>query len=80
MGMHPLLTGLTEMTDTVLQEKMNELSKKLNTAHRMGYGDAARQLQMIINDYNEEISRRNAKKMAELADKNPEFKNIIDVG
>lgn len=80
MGMHPLLTGLTEMTDTVLQEKMNELSKKLNAAHRMGYSDAARQLQMIINDYNEEISRRNAKKMAELADKNPEFKNIIDVG
>lgn len=80
MGIHPLLTGLTEMTDTVILDKFNELSKKLNAAHRMGYSDAARQLQMIMNDYQEEINRRNAKKMSDLADKNPEFKNIIDVG
>ena len=80
MGMHPFITGLAEMTDTVLHDKINELSKKLNAAHRMGYREAAQQLQMIMNDYQEEINNRNAKKMAELADKNPEFKNIIDVG
>lgn len=77
--MHPLLGDLSELTDAVVHEKFNDLSKRLNMAHRMGYADAARQLQMLLNDYQAEIVRRNEKVLAALADKNAEFKNIIDV-
>jgi len=80
MSVHPLIGDLSEMTDAILHEKFNDLSKRLNAAYRMGYGDAARQLQMFMNDYQAEINRRNEKMMAAMASKNPEFKNIIDVG
>ena len=77
--MHPLLGDLSGLTDSVVHEKYNDLSKRLVIANRMGYADAVRQLQMLMSDYQAEINRRNEKVMSALADKNAEFKNIIDV-
>lgn len=80
MSVHPLIGDLSGLTDAMLNEKINELNKRLNAAFRMGYMDAVQQLQMFLSDYQAELSRRNAKAMEALAAKAPEFKNIIDVG
>ena len=78
--MHPLLGDLSEMTDAMVHEKYNDLAKRLNQASRLGYSDAIRQLQLLMSDYQAEINRRNEKMMAAIAEKHPEFKNIIDIG
>lgn len=77
--MHPLIGDLTKLTDDELTNKTNELSKRLNQAYRMGYGDAVQQLQMFLYSYQAEQLRRNEKLMQEMAEKNPQFKNIIDI-
>jgi hypothetical protein len=46
----------------------------------MGYGDAVHQLQMFLGDYQAELQRRQEKLLEDLAEKTPEFKNIIDIG
>ncbi len=77
--MHPLIGDLSVLTDTELHEKYSDLTKRLNQAYRMGYHDAVHQLQMFIMNYQAEIARRNEKMLAALAEKTPEFKNIIDI-
>jgi hypothetical protein len=64
--MHPLLGSLSGLTDDELYTKLNELNKRYNQAYRGGPFQVLPQLQMVIEDYNAEISRRNAKKMEEL--------------
>jgi len=80
MPLHPLLGDLSEMSDALVHEKYNEIMKRINQASRLGYGGAIGQLQLLLSDYQAEINRRNEKMMAAIAEKNPEFKNIIDVG
>ena len=80
MSVHPLIGDLSTLTDSEVHDKYNDLSKKLNFAYRTGNGHLADQIRMVMGDYQEEVQRRNDKIMAALANKNPEFKNIIDVG
>jgi len=82
--MHPLVGDLTQLSTDELHKKFAELSKRLGYAYSRGMTDAAQQLQMIMASYKYEIDERNRKLAGELAKKmagkEPEFKNIIDIG
>ena len=77
--MHPLVGDLSALSDNEVNEKYASLIRRLNQATRMGYGDAVQQLQMFLGDYQAEIQRRQEKLLNDLADKDAEFKNIIDI-
>lgn len=48
---HPLITDVNDLTVDQLQERMDDLNKKLIMAHRMGKGDMVAQIQMAIESY-----------------------------
>lgn len=67
--MHPLAPNLRDLTDDDLHKKLAELNKRFTQAYRIGPFQIIPQLQMLIEDYNSEISRRNAQKMQEMQEK-----------
>ena len=77
--MHPLQSNLTELSDEEFHKKRNDLLNRLGIAARMGYTDAIYQLQMLLEDYQWELERRNQVMMEKLAKNNPQFKNVIDI-
>jgi SAM-dependent MidA family methyltransferase len=77
--MHPLSPDLSQMSDADLQKKHGELMTKLNTAYRMNSGQLVQQLQMILEDFTQEISRRQQKQLDDILKKNDKFDNIIDI-
>lgn len=77
--MHPLSPNLTELSDADLHKKHGELVSKLTQAYRIGPYGIIGQLQMLLNDYNMEIQRRNQKYLDELARKSKGMSGIIDI-
>lgn len=79
--MHPLSPDLTQLSDVDLHKKHGELVKRLTQAYRVGPHGAIGQLQMLLDDYNIEIRRRNDKAMDELLKKSQDkgMNNIIDI-
>ena len=78
--MHPLAPDLTGLTDDELHKKYGELQKRFGQAYRFGSQSIIPQLQMLMQDYQSEISMRNQKQMEELSKntgKGP--KGIIDI-
>jgi uncharacterized membrane protein (DUF106 family) len=67
--MHPLSNNLSGLSDDELHNKLNELNKRFMQAYRIGPAQIIPQIQMLIEDYNAEISKRNAKKMQEMQDR-----------
>lgn len=67
--MHPLINDLSKLTDDELHNKLSELNKRFVQAYRIGPFQIIPQLQMLIEDYNAEVGRRNAKKMQEMQEK-----------
>lgn len=67
--MHPLGTDLSTLTDDELQKKFGELQKKITQAYRFGPMSIVPQLQMFVEDYQFEISRRNQKTYDEMMKK-----------
>lgn len=53
---HPLIGDLTDLTAEQLQEKINELHKKLAIAARAGNGYLCDQLRMAIESYSNKAS------------------------
>jgi hypothetical protein len=87
--MHPLLGNLSSFSDDELQKKVADLYKRYNQAYRNGPFQILPQLQMVLEDYNAEVARRNAVKMQELQEKldktltkkdDKGSKGIIDIG
>lgn len=76
---HPLAPNVSELKDDELYAKITELGNKMNAAYRLGSGDVLRQMQMIMAGYQEELSRRNTKKLEEMTKNNPKFDKIIDI-
>jgi hypothetical protein len=76
--MHPLTPNLAELTMEELTGKYNELVKKMLQAQRLGSGSLMGQLAMLLEDYKSEMSRRQQQILAD-ANKNANFKNIIDI-
>ena len=77
--MHPLAPDLTDMTDTDLQKKHSELLTRLTHAYRYGQTQMVQQVQMIMEDYQIEISRRQQKILDDMLNKNDKFSGIIDI-
>lgn len=77
--MHPLAPNLTEMPDAELQKKHSELVARLTHAYRYGQTQMVQQLQMIMEDYQNEISRRQRKILDDALNKNDKFSGIIDI-
>lgn len=77
--MHPLTPDLSGLNDADLQKKHTELMSKLTQAYRFGNGALVQQIQMVLEDYQSELRRRQEKLMQEMSEKNDKFKNIIDI-
>ena len=78
--MHPLGPDLTGLSDDELHTKYSELQKRFGQAYRFGPQSIIPQLQMLMQDYQAEISLRNQKQLEELSKntgKGP--KGIIDI-
>lgn len=79
--MHPLTPNLSVFKDDELNQKFADLQKRLSQCYRLGPATAIPQLQMLIQDYQAEIGRRNQKIMDEMNKKvdNAGLKGIIDI-
>jgi hypothetical protein len=81
--MHPLSPDLSTLTDEEVASKFNELSKRLGQAYRSGPSQIIPQIQMLMQDYQQELGNRQQKLMTEMeqrAEKNGKgFKGIIDI-
>ena len=81
--MHPLAPDLSTVSDDELAKKYNDLNRRLGQAYRSGPSQIIPQIQMLMQDYQNELSRRQEKLMREMerrADKNGKgFKGIIDI-
>ena len=77
--MHPLSPDLSQLSDTDLHKKYNDLVSRLTQSYRIGPASIVGQLQMIIEDYKMEIQRRNQKIMDDMAKKGKDLSGIIDI-
>lgn len=77
--MHPLSPDLSALTDAELHKKHGELVQRLTQAYRIGPYGIINQLQMILEDYQSEIQRRNAKVLEDMAKKGKNMGGIIDI-
>jgi hypothetical protein len=76
--MHPLGNDLTKLGDDELHSKLADLNKRFVQAYRIGPFQIIPQLQMLIDDYNAEVGRRNAVKMKEMQEKFDKISNKGD--
>ena len=77
--MHPLGPDLTGLSDDELHTKYSELQKRFGQAYRTGPQSIIPQLQMLMQDYQAEISLRNQKQLEELNKNSKGPKGIIDI-
>jgi hypothetical protein len=77
--MHPLLPDLTQLKDEELHKKIHELTQHLTQAYKLGHYELVGQVHMLLDDYQEESTRRHKKYLEELNSKNNKFNDIIDV-
>jgi hypothetical protein len=73
---NPLVTGVTDLSDDELLAKINELNSKMGQASSAGMFSAINQMVVILNEYQEEMTRRHAKSMEEGKEK---YDELIDV-
>ena len=83
--MHPLGQDLSKFSDEELYKKQSELSKRFTQAHRFGPAGIIPQLQILMQDYQEEAQRRQARAMKEMQEKlnkgkdDKSLRSIIDI-
>ena len=77
--MHPLVGNLSELSNEELHKKYNDLMAKYNQAYRFGPTSVIPQMQMILENYKQEMETRNRKTLEEIESKNDKFKGIIDI-
>lgn len=77
--MHPLLNDLSQYNMDELMSRHNDLHKKIMSVSRTGSTAVLPQMHMILQAYRDEIYRRNQKNFEDVRQKNPQFKNIIDI-
>jgi hypothetical protein len=76
---HPLTPDLSKFTLEELNNKYSELLKRITFAYQIGQADMIGQLQLLMQDYQEEISNRNRKSLEDMEKNSKNFKNIIDI-
>ena len=76
---HPLTPDLSKVSLDDLNKKYGDLLKRITYAYQIGQPDMVQQLQMLMEDYQNEINLRNQKLMADMEKQSKQFKNIIDI-
>jgi hypothetical protein len=76
---HPLTPDLSKLTLDELNSKYGDLLKRTTYAYNIGNPDMVQQLQMLMEDYRNEIDIRNRKQLEEMEKNSKNFKNIIDI-
>lgn len=76
--MHPLTPNLKGLSMDELTTRYNELYGKFIAASRSG-SSAVSQMSMVLEDYRYEMQLRQQEMLKEISNKNPSFKNIIDI-
>lgn len=76
---HPLTPDLTKLSMDELTNKMSELQKRLTWAYRVGQADLVGQIQLVMEDYHNELQERNRRQLEEMEKHSKQFKNIIDI-
>jgi predicted outer membrane protein len=78
--MHPLTPDLSTLSDEELAKKVQDLNRRMTQAWSSGNGELLQQVQMMLEDYNEELNKRQRKMMEDLAKKaGRDFDDIIDI-
>jgi hypothetical protein len=81
--MHPFSPDFSTMNDDEVNKKFGELQKRYMQCWRSGPVDLLPQLQMLMDDYQAEIQRRNAKIMDDMNKraeaKGKGFGGVIDI-
>lgn len=77
--MHPLVGDLSELSNEELQKKYSELMQRYNQAFRFGPTSVIPQMQMILENYQLEIEKRNRKLTEEMEKKADKYKGVIDI-
>jgi|DEB19_MinimDraft_3_1074340.scaffolds.fasta_scaffold169402_2 hypothetical protein len=77
--LHPLAPDLSNLNMDELLEKYNQLTKRYIQAQRLGSGSVLGQMSMLLEDYRQEIGRRQQKMLEDASNKNKNFRNIIDI-
>jgi len=77
--MHPLSPNLSTLSQDELNKKYSDLLSRLGTARRFGRPDMIQQLQMILEDYQFEMDKRNRAQIEEMEKNSKTFNKIIDI-
>ena len=77
--MHPLAPDLSKVSMDELTKKYGDLLKRVTAAYRWGNADMVAQLQMLMQDYQNEMQLRNQKALEDMEKNSKNFKNIIDI-
>jgi hypothetical protein len=76
---HPLAPDLSQLSQEELASKYNDLMSRMNQAYRIGPVGMIPQMQMLLQDYREELGRRQQQQLEEMEKTGSSFKNIIDI-
>jgi hypothetical protein len=76
---HPLTPDLSKLNMDELNKKYGELLSRITYAYRIGQADMVQQLQLLMEDYQNEIQMRNQRQLEEMSKASKNFKNIIDI-
>lgn len=76
---HPLSPDLSSLSNDDLYKNYNDLHNKFIMAHKFGSGSVINQMYMLLEGYREEMRVRNERTLKDAANKNPNFKGIIDI-
>ena len=75
--MHPLIDDLSSLKTSVLEEKINELSKKYFLTNNY---NVQHQIQMILDVYKIELSKRRANELEKMMEtRNKDLDKLINV-
>ena len=77
--MHPLTPDLTKLSTEELNNKYGDLLKRMTFVFRTGNSDMISQLQMLLSDYQNELTERSRKSLEEMEKNSKNFKNLIDI-
>ena len=78
--MHPLQINLTKLSDSELEEKIRELTKKYTTVLQVS-PSAGTQLLMLLEDYKFEKSTRDQRKIDEMNKQlGSDLDDLINIG
>lgn len=76
---HPLISDISHLTEPELQEKVNDLTRKLGFAYRINNGNLIHQLRMALETYQVKLREKQAEHHKRDDQDTPDFSDRIDI-